>query len=580
MRESSYGLAHVVFPQIGSLDGAELTPFMPIGLGLKFDNPLKREPLSVAYPGNIMTQFMGAEGPEDTLYFGAHDPGAHHKVFALEPDAKAKQVCLRLEYPPAGAGHELKRWRLPYEVVLGPLAGDWYDAAATYRKWALKSAPWNSRRRLKRTGRIPRQLQEIDLWVCENGDPDEVVPKTKQMQDFFGVNTALHWYCWHQIPFDDQYPEYFPTKEGFAEGVAELKSAGIPVMPYINGRLWDPKTASWRDDDARASAVLDEKGRLHKEVYGPSDPLVSMCPHTPLWQDKIAGIVRRLFAECGVSGVYIDQIGIARSYPCYAANHGHPRGGGNSWWRGYKKLLQKCRKALGPGNFLTTEEACEPWNDLLDAFLMVNTTQQGYTILPIHSAIYGGQVIQFGFQYFAGKKDAQVGLPWRAKVGRNFLWGGQLGWVGAWILDRDVRKEANFLRDLARCRERVRDFFTYGQMLRPPEIPNTTLLAVPPVRPGRGPRQTIPAVMASAWKRGSSLMVALVNFTDRPKTVRLPLPRADYRLGRKANYRIARVTSDSEEMLGSVRGDPIEFKERLPARTGRALVLEPEGRRS
>jgi len=31
------------------------------------------------------------------------------------------------------------------------------------------------------------------------------------------------------------------VKEGFAEGVRELEEAGVFVMPYINGRLWDTR---------------------------------------------------------------------------------------------------------------------------------------------------------------------------------------------------------------------------------------------------------------------------------------------------------------------------------------------------
>ena len=60
---------------------------------------------------------------------------------------------------------------------------------------------------------------------------------------------------------------------------------------------------------------------------------------------------------------------------------------------------------------------------------MVNTAQQGYTILPLYAAVYGGRTLQFGFQYLR-REDVEQVLPWRAEVGRNFLWAGQLGWVG------------------------------------------------------------------------------------------------------------------------------------------------------
>ena len=547
---------------------------MPLGLGLELSNPMRREALRGVYPGPMMTQFVAATGLKGSLYLAAHDGRAHHKEFVFEPEPPQGQFCLRTEFPPAGAGPGLKRWRLPWEAVVGVFEGDWYDAASLYREWALKSAPWNGKRRLTRGGGIPAKLQDVDLWVCESGSASEVVPKAKRLQDFFGVNTAVHWYNWHQIPFDDQYPEYFPTKEGFAQGVAELKEAGILTMPYINGRLWDPATTSWRDENAGSAAIESEEGTRHEEVYGSSVPLVPMCPGTKLWQDKIAGLVQRLIAECGVSGVYIDQIGIAKAYACYASEHGHAKGGGDFWRRGYQNLLRKCRRHLGPDNFLTTEEACEPWNDLLDAFLMVNTTQRGYPILPLYSAVYGGRTLQFGFQYL-GREDAEKGLPWRAKMARNFLWGGQLGWVPAWVLDRDLRKEAAFLRDLLHCRRQVRPFFIHGRMLRPPAVRGAPLLKIVGSEMGDLPALRIATAMASAWKRGTSLMVALVNLRDRPITARLSLGRMEYALKPATSLEVTRITSEGPEPAGTTRTDPIMIEERMPGRRARVLLFRP-----
>ena len=88
-------------------------------------------------------------------------------------------------------------------------------------------------------------------------------------------------------------------------------------MPYINGRLCDPKSKTWTQEGGDKAAARQENGKPYTEVYGSKVPLNVMCPATKQWQDKIAGIVDRLVNECGVDGVYIDQIGAAYAVRCF-----------------------------------------------------------------------------------------------------------------------------------------------------------------------------------------------------------------------------------------------------------------------
>ena len=131
----------------------------------------------------------------------------------------------------------------------------------------------------------------------------------------------MHWYNWHQIPFDNDYPHYFPTKPGFAEGVRALQSSGTFVMPYINGRLWDTRDRGTEDFEftrvALPAVTKNEKGQPYIETYGSKEKdgspvrLGVMCPTTELWQSRVRQTVLRLMNECGVKGVYIDQIAAA-----------------------------------------------------------------------------------------------------------------------------------------------------------------------------------------------------------------------------------------------------------------------------
>ncbi|GAI12717.1 unnamed protein product [marine sediment metagenome] len=102
-----------------------------------------------------------------------------------------------------------------------------------------------------------------------------------------GVPVGVHWYSWHRIPFDDDYPHHFPVKEGFAEGVRELQEAGVFVMPYINGRLWDTRDKGSEEDPP--GGIKGEVGRLA------SRPSASLGMAVPLSSLR----VRRSWPEQG-----------------------------------------------------------------------------------------------------------------------------------------------------------------------------------------------------------------------------------------------------------------------------------------
>jgi hypothetical protein len=66
------------------------------------------------------------------------------------------------------------------------------------------------------------------------------------------------------------------------------------VAPYINGRLFDINTQTWKSDDARQYATVMSSPRaspqefpLYLEQYGSQQLFAVMCPFTSYWQRKI-----------------------------------------------------------------------------------------------------------------------------------------------------------------------------------------------------------------------------------------------------------------------------------------------------
>ena len=69
----------------------------------------------------------------------------------------------------------------------------------------------------------PGWMRELSAWTMTGGAPGECVDRVKEFRRYLGLPVGFHWYNWHQIPFDNDYPHYFPPKQGFAEGAADCK---------------------------------------------------------------------------------------------------------------------------------------------------------------------------------------------------------------------------------------------------------------------------------------------------------------------------------------------------------------------
>ena len=93
----------------------------------------------------------------------------------------------------------------------------------------------------------------------------------------------------------------------------ELQAAGVYVMPYINGRLWDTRDRGSEDfeftDVARPAATKDEDGKPYIEIYGSKESdgsPVRLARDVPddrrSGRSKVREIVLRLMNECGVQG--------------------------------------------------------------------------------------------------------------------------------------------------------------------------------------------------------------------------------------------------------------------------------------
>ncbi|MCL5098648.1 MAG: DUF6259 domain-containing protein, partial [Candidatus Omnitrophica bacterium] len=469
------------------------------------------------------------------LYLAINDPMGSIKDMTLEVDAKTHCARLRFEHPVPNRGLAKTGFVLNGEAVWQLLRGDWFDAAMIYKNWVRQNARWWPRLGPDGRSDTPLWMRELSAWVQRGGTPEECVPAVEEFQRFVGVPTGFHWYGWHQIPFDNDYPHYFPPKTNFANAVKELQESNVFVMPYINGRLWDTHDRGTDDFEfsrvALPAATKDPDGRPYIEIYGSKETngnpvqLAVMCPTTSLWQKTVHDVVLGLLGKEGTRAVYIDQVAAAPPQLCMDASHGHPLGGGHWWNEGYWRMLDAIRRDMPPDRMLTTECNAEPFVRWFDGYLTWHW--QFDEQVPVFPAVYGGAVQMFGRAYRGGPtKD----LALRMKAGQQFVFGEQIGWFDPNVIEN--KQNAAFLRQVIRLRWGLRRYFYAGEMARPPRLSGPMPRLTADWQWSGKWLVTKDAVLTGAWKIPAEqrLVLLFVNMSDQPVSSILDFDPAQYGL--------------------------------------------------
>jgi hypothetical protein len=570
------------FPRVAvGAFGDDVTTFFPRGPGeVKKSLHATSFRYGGTYPdGWTSMQYVAAydEKAGTGLYVGMHDPEAHTKDLLVEGRPATRDVLFAFDNPAPDMGKPGAGFMMSGRAVWQLLRGDWYDAAQIYRAFIRREAKWFPALGPDGRADTPAWMRGLPAWAQTGGAPKECVGAVKAFQEFLGAPAGFHWYNWHVIPFDNDYPHYFPAKDGFAAGVKDLQDAGVFVMPYINGRLWDTRDRGAEDAEftrtALAAATKDERGKPITETYGSKEAdgspvtLAVMCPSTELWQRRVRDTVLRLMNECGTKAVYIDQVAAAPPRLCFDPAHGHPLGGGNWWWKGYGRMLEDLRKAMPKDCMITTECNAEPFVKWFDGYLTWHWQFDGQ--VPAFPAVYGGAIQMFGRAYRGGPtKD----LALRMKAGQQLVFGEQLGWLDPGVVNE--KGNAEFFRDAVRLRWALRRYFSAGEMARPPRLQGD----IPRVQAdwqwsGAWP-VTTDAVLTGAWRLESEnrLVLLFINVSDAPVTAGVRLDLAAY--GMKGANGTFRVTTVTPAGPGESWGTPSALDRRVPFEPRTAVAWE------
>jgi hypothetical protein len=567
-RSKLFGLWTTGFPRISSLPDSKSAE---VAISRSNWGQLYRnfsEPISGEYPSYTMPmQFMLVNEESAGLYLAAHDPGAMHKHFTYYPTGEFVVDTSTENMGVPGSG-----WSAPFAFALGVYQGDWMTGCKRYRAWVTKHAPWTRKGTLAERTDVPESMKKISAWIIGRGGPDTAVATGLDFAKAIGAPVGVHWYEWHQIPFDRQYPDYFPTKSGVADGVARMEAAGITVMPYINSRLWD--TQEPRYSTALPHITKDEQGNPTLEDYGSGTKLGVMCPTQRFWQDKQFEIVKRLVEEVGVGAVYLDQISSAPPRNCFDRSHGHPLGSGSWWVDGYRTLLTRIKHWCttdGRQVGLTSENNSEPYMDNIDGFLIWTPREENE--IPMITAVYSGYALYFASNRSLGFDD----VSFRMLQARDMVWGTQLGWEDAEILKPENAAKLEYEGRLARVRSMLNDYFVYGELLEVLQSETITPELTGTWNTWSGNKSvTLKAIHGALWRGpDGSVAAILANADTKPHTFTFKFDADCHHLVRADYWTVSRRTPSGTTALPQQTGRSFTQTIEVPATDALALIFRP-----
>ena len=483
---------------------------MPVGYGISKAIKVGTEAY-LPYPsGSGTMQFLMATSSSGTAFISTRDTEAHIKHFRCVADEKS--VSMYVTVPVSEDWRRNDDLRLPWSSVIGYRKSGWESTVIDWYRPFTYQTEWGAKTVTERE--IPSWLMENDLWIQKQKE-DSYSDLLRAMA-LYGNNVGVHWYHWHHYPFDTRYPDYFPPKPLIKEKFRELSSMGAHVVPYINGRLWDPLSEALQTYRGDKALCVKKDGSYYEEVYRSQVPHNVSCPSSEIWQRVQGDVIDSISKRLSTAGVYIDQVACAAPDLCYNPDHNHSLGGGNWWAKGYRDMYQAARaRSINDKQILATEECAECYIDLFDLMLIVNTDRRGENKpIPLFPIVYSDRALYTGYCYIASPINNG---SFKFITAKSLLWGSQLGWIQPGrIVAADAQREALFLKRMQQFRAKVRSILVGGQLLcewSPGEAP---LMDVP----GHG---RYPAVLGAKWLSAAGKpYLLLVNWDDQSHKLTLP----------------------------------------------------------
>ena len=562
---SGRAVAQVVFPEVEVPRTEETRILSPFSLG-----ELRLPVWKTAAPGKIVRSgamrsfhFIAALNAGGTSYYLDQRDEArfHSSRFEFVQGTEPGTMRMRLVYDVPQTAENARSFALPYGGTFAAFEGGWYQAARRYRDWVETQPHYRAAR-----VRDPGRLREVGLWLWSRGTSAAILPDVERVARDAGVPVALDWYWWHGIPYDTQYPYFWPPREDadtFRAAVRRLKALGVWTQPYVNGTAWDCDDPSWEAQGGADGAVIRKGMPLAREYNKfTHHRLAPMCGEAPAFQEVMAANVRELAAS-GFDSIYLDQIANVADGTCFNPRHRHAPGGGDHMVRGYRAFVDRLRRE-NPGVQFSSEDCNEAYLDTFDSAICVFPSHERFgqvaprsVIVPVATLLFRGCLPMYGsFAMIDGvppwddrwpaeeRWPAEKELAWEklypdqfaVELSRGVTWGLQPmvhNFKASRADDPRFAADYRFMLETARFYHANREFLFDGEMLDPGrmECPVRTvdfLIRKTYTKCGKQKTVTerdVPCAFHSVWRaKDGRIAVVIVNWSRERAACRLSTP--------------------------------------------------------
>lgn len=504
----------------------------------RLDNYGKSMPSYMAvypYPGSaVKFQFIAAYGEQSRhgFYLAAQDGQGYDKQIVWGNQPADDAVLLSIEHIPANRGVPGTSFEQPYDVVTQPFTGDWYDAARIYRAWWIHQI-WASQGLLRDRTDVPDWLKRVQVMarpsttkpgrtVALNTHAELALQKILNGRPLAGIWYGVYESLTGNLGLNQNGDGHLNNIRPDVEAaVRQLKNQDIHHLAYLQSMIYTPLDSDPQDN---AAALKNVARQRDGQPYMYGDLGYSMDRSTTWWQDREIEESQKAM-KAGFDGIYLDSFG--KSSPeCFAPDHGHPIGGGNTGIAGQRQMAQRILQAIrkiNPDAVLSGEDPVEAFRDLVQVNLYSANVWPGY--LPLYRVIWGDYSLGYGRVLGPSKEGPDNLFPEMANL---FVNGEILGRVytdGETIFGDPAYTGARAsLQQMVGYGETEIEYLRFGEYLHPLEW-NEPLPQVTFHESVQNSLVTLPAVAQSVTRSyvDGSVGIALVNISAGTLNLQVPV---------------------------------------------------------
>ncbi len=391
-------LSHVVYPKVRveafDTDTDELV--VPWVTG-----SLVRDPTNPAFPfpdwlGN-KGSFLGDEGTflpvSMSAYYDGREPVSNGLIYLADVGDHYWKDLL-IEVTPDQAGplmpgsvdwgvrhvpddiYASREYTMPYDVRIGAIPGDWWEAVDMYRFFLENEVPWYQGPVGAQTNPMPTKAKKLvaEVWFQPGFHGDHMDMINQQMMDMsrvLGSNVSTIWYGWHapdqfnHFQLDGSLPGRPSDGAAFREATKQFEHFAAPYYNAASGAWWADVippigTPSQHQLDVAASFTWQEDNeRLLSE--GSANRTGFLDPGAQWWRDEMPDQILDLAEFLDMNGIYLDVFLSVPNFLDDPTTRLHPPGGGR--WMFDERMTQMALLESGlpglapdPGDFLITME--------------------------------------------------------------------------------------------------------------------------------------------------------------------------------------------------------------------------------